>query len=84
MKNGENAAMPISAITYWMFFPRRLSGRPAQVARSADIRSSIVPTQRLNQTRNDLHTAQTHPDSIGRTFVKVALTAKMRIAASKP
>jgi len=49
------------AITYWMFFPRRLSGRPAQVARSPDIRSSIVPTRRLNQTRPDLQIARMLP-----------------------
>ena len=32
MKNTENAAMPISAIVYWRFLPRRRSGSPAQVS----------------------------------------------------
>src|SRR5258705_10178547 len=80
MKNGENAAMPISAITYWMFFPRRLSGRPAQVARSPDIRSSIVPTRRLNQTRPDLQIARMLPIQSVAPPTQSHAPAKMRIA----
>src|SRR6516165_579408 len=82
MKNTENAAMPISAMSQRLFFPRRLSGRPEQVSRSADIRSSTVPTPGLNLTRHQLDTVHIHPDSISRTLTKAALPAKMRIAAS--
>src|ERR1700746_3775940 len=67
MKNTENAAMPMSAMTYWLFFPRRLSGRPAQVCRNPDMRSSSVPTRSLNQTRPDPQTTQMNPDSICHT-----------------
>src|SRR6516165_2917844 len=81
MKNTENAAMPISAMSQRLFFPRRLSGRPEQVSRSADIRSSTVPTLGLNLTRHQLDTVHIHPDSISRTLRKAALPAKMRIAA---
>src|SRR6516165_8943975 len=80
MKNTENAAMPISAMSQRLFFPRRLSGRPEQVSRSADIRSSTVPTLGLNLTRHQLDTVHIHPDSISRTLRKAALPAKMRIA----
>src|SRR6516165_7601813 len=83
MKNTENAAMPISAMSQRLFFPRRLSGRPEQVSRSADIRSSTVPTPGLNLTRHQLDTVHIHPDSISRTLPKAALPAKMRIAAPK-
>src|SRR6516165_8588763 len=82
MKNTENAAMPISAMSQRLFFPRRLSGRPEQVSRSADMRSSTVPTPGLNLTRHQLDTVHIHPDSISRTLTKAALPAKMRIAAS--
>src|SRR5216683_1367928 len=67
MKNTANAAMPISAITYCRFFPRRLSDRPAQVSRSPDIKSSTVPTRRLNLTRPGLKTTKNRTDSICRT-----------------
>jgi len=36
MRNGENAAISISVMTWWLFFPRRLSGRPALVAPGPD------------------------------------------------
>ena len=58
------------------------SGRPAQVARSADIRSSTVPTWRLNQTRRHLQTARTHPDPICRPPSMSRSEPKMRIAGS--
>src|SRR6516165_9890068 len=83
MKNTENAAMPISAMSQRLFFPRRLSGRPEQVSRSADMRSSTVPTPGLNLTRHQLDTVYIHPDSISRTLRKAALPAKMRIAGSE-
>src|SRR6516165_9153431 len=83
MKNTENAAMPISAMSQRLFFPRRLSGRPEQVSRSADMRSSTVPTPSLNLTRHQLDTVHIHPDSISRTLTKAALPARMRISMRK-
>src|SRR5271169_1923345 len=72
--------MPISAMSSRLFFPRRLSGRPEQVSRSADMRFSTVPTPCLNLTRHHLDTVQIHPDSISRTPMDGVLLAKMRIA----
>src|SRR6516225_10346400 len=78
MKNTENAAMPISAIVYWRFLPRRRSGNPAQVSHTRDIKPSSVPTRSLNQLCPDSNTAEMPADSICRTFqLKIP---KMRIA----
>ena len=68
MKNTENAAVPISAIVYWRFLPRRRSGNPAQVSRTRDIKLSSVPTHSLNQLRPDSNTAEMQADSICRTL----------------
>src|SRR6516162_7912374 len=78
MKNTENAAMPISAIVYWRFLPRRRSGNPVQASHTRDIKPSSVPTRSLNQLRPDSNTAEMRADSICRTFqLKIP---KMRIA----
>ncbi len=57
--------------------PRSLeiSGRPEQVSRSAEMRSSTVPTPGL-LTRHHLLNVQPHPDSIGRTPINAVLPAK--------
>ena len=71
------------SIDYLDFATIELPGpayRPEQVSRSADIRSSTVPTPGLNLTRHQLDTVHIHPDSISRTLTKAALPAKMRIA----
>jgi hypothetical protein len=71
MKNTENAAMPMSAIVYWRFLPRRRSGSPAQFSRTRDIKPSSVPTPSLNQPRRDSNTAEMQADSICRTPLKM-------------
>jgi hypothetical protein len=79
MKNTENAAMPMSAIVYRPFWPRRQSGRPAQVSRNPSIKPSIVSTESLNQPRGDSNTKKMHADSICRT-PPTSQISKMRIA----
>jgi len=45
MKNGENPAKPISRIENCVFFPRRLSAKPAQVRPTLSIKSLRKPTE---------------------------------------
>jgi len=45
MKNGENPANPISRIENCVFFPRRLSAKPAQVRPTLSIKSLRKPTE---------------------------------------
>ena len=45
MKNGENPANPMSRIENCVFFPRRLSAKPAQVRPTQSIKSLRKPTE---------------------------------------
>jgi hypothetical protein len=65
MKNTENRRHADIGLDVMAAFPAPLVRQTrTQVARSADIRSSGVPTSSLNQIRATLQTAQTNPDSI--------------------